>query len=96
MLSSKISAADEEDVLEELAALQAEQVQVRPPFGASKAHGIQHVPANTRAFFEQTKMPHAPLHALPERQQSSIEAEPEQEPESDVQRTKERRQAVLA
>ena len=96
MLSSKISAADEEDVLEELAALQAEQVQVSRrsvawPLRRSDAH--THESART-----QVKMPHAPLHALPERQQTANEAgsEPEREEEVEFEPERERRQAVLA
>lgn len=109
MLSSRISAQDEEDVLAELAAMQAEQV--RPALNdalstpcpqhaqpsLSKACGIMRAHASCCAQTS-TKLPEAPSHALPEveRPAASVDTEEEEEEGRKAEPARPARQLVAA
>lgn len=108
MLSSRMSAQDEEDVQAELAALQAEQV--RPALTCQSSHGCSRTSVLaykkvviglsecSQAFLLSqtgTKLPEAPTHALPEVERPAVHipSEAEARPE---ERQAEGRQAIAA
>lgn len=91
-MSSRISAADEEDVLAELAALQAEQVRhlPLPPPSSHVALVVAHLvslpytynPFDFSPFLlpqVTTKLPEAPTHALPQPERTPVAAPVEEE-----------------
>lgn len=103
LLSSRISAQDEEDVQAELAALQAEQVRLALPRllraePTARSVSMELVASETHKHSllqTGTKLPEAPTHALPEveRPAVSVPAEAETRP---GERQSERRQAIAA
>ena len=81
MLSNKMSAAEEDEVLEELAALQAEQVK-------AQVSSLFEFQVDRDKLKHAVQLPDAPLHGLPEREPAAPVAEVAPEPEG--------RQAIAA